>query len=293
VAVTLVGCGRQQALIRPTGVAESHAEMRTWPNIVYASFPDVDPNLTSLDVYAPANARQAPVVVMIHGGGWRRGDKALARMAGLKSEFFTGAGYVFVSVNYRLSPEVRHPTHVQDVARALAYVYDHIAEYGGDPEQIIVMGHSAGAHLAALVATDERYLAQAGKDLTLLKGVILLDGAGYDIPALMRTAGPLGRAIYEAAFTSDPAVQRDASPITHVAPGKGIAPFLLIHVATREASAAESRQLAAALQDAGAHAEVLAAEGKTHKTINTELGQPGDGPTQAVMAFLEARHDSR
>lgn len=111
-------------------------------------------------------------MIFVHGGGWRRGDKsAVVR----KAAFFTGDGWLFVSVNYRLVPEGRHPTNVQDVANALAWVHNHSAEVGGDPDAICLMGHSAGAHLASLVATDERYLENAGHSLGILNGVIALD----------------------------------------------------------------------------------------------------------------------
>ena len=91
-------------------------------------------------------------MVYVHGGGWKRGDKS---RVGEKVEFFTGRGWVFVSVNYRLLPEGAHPANVNDVARALAWVHDHATDYGGDPDRLFLMGHSAGAHLAALVATSE------------------------------------------------------------------------------------------------------------------------------------------
>ena len=158
-------------------------------NVPYASMSGVDPNLLSLDIYRPksslANAQQTnkPVIVMIHGGGFRGGDKGNVSQGRQKASFFTGHGFVYVSVNYRLSPEVQHPAHVEDVAKALAWVIDNIASYGGDPKRIFLMGHSAGAHLAALVTADEAYLNKLGKSPSMLSGVILLDSAGYDIPA--------------------------------------------------------------------------------------------------------------
>ena len=102
-------------------------------DVPYATIEGVDPKLLSLDLYAPQNAGRQPVMVMIHGGGWRNGDKANAGMTRTKVPFFVGRGYVYVSINYRLSsaPDVKHPLHVQDVAAALAWVHDHVAEYGG------------------------------------------------------------------------------------------------------------------------------------------------------------------
>ena len=97
------------------------------------------------------------------------------------------------------------------------------------------------------------------------------------------------KAMYTGVFTEDEATQKDASPITHVARGKGIPPFLILHVASRRDSKAQSEGLAAKLREAGVEAKVVPAEGKTHATINRELGEPDDAPTRAVFGFLRGR----
>src|SRR3954449_3858440 len=109
----------------------------------------------TLDVYAPAGAKGLPVVFWIHGGGWQAGDKSDVK---LKPQWFMGKGFVFVSTNYRLLPAVDMGTLTRDVARSFKWVEDHVAEYGGDPKRVLVGGHSAGAQLAALLCTDDRYL---------------------------------------------------------------------------------------------------------------------------------------
>jgi acetyl esterase/lipase len=120
--------------------------------------------------------------------------------------------------------------------------------------------------------------------------VILLDGAGYDIPRQISQAMlPRLRAMYTNVFTEDEVTQRDASPITHVARGKGIPPFLILHVASRRDSRAQSDGLAAKLREAGVEAKVVPAEGKTHLTINRELGEPDDTPTKEVFEFLRSQ----
>ncbi|MFQ5503633.1 MAG: alpha/beta fold hydrolase [Planctomycetota bacterium] len=253
--------------------------------LCYDTKEGVDPGLLSLDVYAPGRGSKHPVLVMIHGGGWRRGDKWGA--ARLKSRYFTERGFVFVSINYRLSPAVKHPAHVQDVARALAFVHDEIREYGGNPERIFVMGHSAGAHLAALVATDERRLAACGKDLSILKGAILLDCAAYDLPRLFQDflSGPL--AFHEAAFGTDEAGWKDASPVRFVAAGKHIPPFLIFHTGKRPAAKAVSEDLAARLHKAGVVATTVHALPYTHASINRRIGQPTDPATGILQDFLD------
>ena len=120
--------------------------------------------------------------------------------------------------------------------------------------------------------------------------MILLDGAGYDIPRQISQAMlPRLRAMYTNVFTEDEVTQRDASPITHVAKGKGIPPFLILHVASRRDSRAQSEGLAAKLREAGVEVKVEPAEGKTHLTINRELGEPEDGPTKVVFKFLRTQ----
>jgi acetyl esterase/lipase len=288
--VALVGLGTAWVARASADEEEGGAKPRprVRRDLQYAKIDGVDPNLLSLDVYAPATGDKHPVLVMIHGGGWSGGDKRNPGVATTKPRFFTERGYVYVTINYRLSPAVLHPAHIEDVAAALAFVHDHVAKVGGDPDRIQVMGHSAGAHLAALVSTDGRRLGAHGKGLGIIKGVILLDGAGYDIPAVMtgEDRRPGARTTYARAFGTDEAGWRDASPIAHVAAGKGIPPFLIFHAGAREASEVQAQALAGALGAAGVAARVVHAPGKDHGSINRDIGTPGDGPTRAILAFL-------
>src|SRR5438876_8257704 len=122
-----------------------------------------------LDVYSPPKAKNLPVVFWIHGGGWQGGDKSDVQ---IKPQVFNGKGFVLVSTNYRLLPNVDMATLTRDVAKALRWVHDHIAEHGGDPKRLLIMGHSAGAQLAALLCTDERYLKEEGLSLAIIKGCV-------------------------------------------------------------------------------------------------------------------------
>ncbi len=139
----------------------------------------------TLDVYSPPNAKNLPVVFWIHGGGWQAGDKKDVQ---IKPQVFTEKGFVFVSTNYRLLPSVDMGTINRDVAKSIRWVHDHIAEYGGDPKRLLVMGHSAGAELAALICTDDRYLKAEGVPLAVIKACVPVDGDAYDIPLHMKTA---------------------------------------------------------------------------------------------------------
>ncbi len=252
-------------------------------DLKYAEIPGADPNLTSLDIYLPESGHEHPIVVYFHGGGWKAGDK---NNVGYKPEAFTRKGYVFVSVNYRLSPEVQHPVHVQDVARAIAWVYKNAAKFEGAPDHIFLMGHSAGAHLAALVAVDGRYLEAEGLTLNMLKGVILIDGGGYDIDGMIELAPRLYTIYYKDAFGDDPVVWEDASPITHIAAGKGIPPFLIIHMGRLKISSLPAQWMFETLQQAGVYAKVIYPRGKNHYTVNQDIGKSGDEATRQVFDFL-------
>ena len=258
-------------------------------DVAYAQIPGVDTSLTSLDIYLPESGQDHPVVIYVHGGAWVTGDKS---NISYKPEAFTQKGYMFVSVNYRLSPKVQHPVHVQDLAKAIAWVYKNAANYRGDNSHISLIGHSAGAHLAALVATDDTYLRAEGLNLDILGAVVLLDGAGYDIPRLIELYQLAYFPIYIIPFGEDPAGWEDASPIAHVAEGKGIPPFLIIHAGNREASQLEAERLAEELHEAGIYAGVIYAPDKTHSSLNQELGKIGDEVTKQVFDFLASYSDS-
>jgi acetyl esterase/lipase len=244
-----------------------------------------DQNQTSL--WYPSSGADMPVMIWIHGGGWRYGDKARVQA---KPPAFNNKGFVFVSINYRLHPAVDYKAQGADVAKAIRWVQDHAKEFGGSPDRIFLMGHSAGAHLAALVATDHSYLEAEGLKLSGIKGVVLLDGAAYDIPRQIELAAiPRMKELYRTVFTEEVEKQQAASPVTHVAKGKGIPPFLILHVADRRDGKLQSESLGRKLSEAGVAAQVTPVENKTHATISGELGEPGDVPTTHIFEFLETQ----
>ena len=264
-----------------TSFGDSGAKINTARDVPYVASGG-DPVLNTLDVYS-TGAHGAPVVVFIHGGGWKRGDKYTG--ASDKSTALPRHGYVFVSINYRLTPSVKYPAMAQDCAKAIAWVRANIGKYGGDPNSIFLMGHSAGAHLCALLGTDTHYLEAEGVPMKSIRGCIPLDGE-YDLTA----DGPRPRiveSILSDAFGDDPVDREDASPLYHIAAGKGIPPFLIIPVASRAPSVKQSNDLAAALQQANVQAKVAPAEGKTHATLNRAFGEDGDLPTQETYAFID------
>jgi acetyl esterase/lipase len=244
-----------------------------------------------LDVYSPGGAKDLPVVFWIHGGGWQAGDKKDVR---LKPQAFNDKGFVFVSTNYRLLPDVEMGAIVGDVAKAVRWVHDHIAGHGGDPHRLFIMGHSAGAQLAALICTDDRYLKAEGLSLALIKGCVPVDGDTYDVPAIIETAEtrwrvhglPRAKFGHREKFGNDKALHKDFSAVTHVARGKGIPPFLVLHVAGHPDVSAQAQRLGNVLKGAGVPVTVFGARETTHNKINADLGRPDDQATKALFEFL-------
>lgn len=246
-----------------------------------------------LDIYAPQGAKNLPVVFWIHGGGWQGGDKSSVQ---LKPQAFVDKGYVFVSTNYRLLPQVDMATIVGDIAKSIHWVHDHIAEYGGDPQRLLVMGHSAGAQLAALVSIDERYLKAEGLSLSIIKACVPVDGDTYDVPAIIETAEtrrrvhglPQAKFGHREKFGNDPAKHRDFSAVTHVAKNKGIPAFFILHVAEHPDTSSQAQRLGNTLKESGLPATVFGAKENTHNKVNADLGLPDDPATKALFEFLGA-----
>lgn len=239
----------------------------------------------AIDFYRAKGAVPAPLIVFIHGGAWSLGDKRQA--SGRKPEHFTGEGYAFASINYRLVPQATVEQQAADVASAIDMLRFRAAEYGIDPNRIALMGHSAGAHLAALVATDPQYLKAADVPMGAVKAVVLLDGAGYDVAAHMKTGGPIVQKLYGPAFGDDPKRQSALSPMTHTAPPNAAA-WLALYVEGRDASLGQSRGLVQALEKAGAKARAVAVPDSSHGELNQKLGESDDAATAEVDAFLKA-----
>lgn len=236
-----------------------------------------------LDVYLPpaaTSAPPAPIVLMVHGGGWRLGDKAAERVVANKAAHWLGQGVVFVSTNYRLLPQAEPQAQAEDVARALAYVQAHAGEWHADPQRLVLMGHSAGAHLIALLSADPtRAIALGARPWA---GSVALDSAALDLVQLME--GRHAR-LYDRAFGADPATWRAASPQHHLS--AQALPMLLV-CSTRRADdpCAQAKRYAAAAGTLGVRTEILP-QPLSHGDINGQLGLPG-AYTAAVDGFLSS-----
>ncbi len=258
-------------------------------NIPYADSPQ---ERQVLDIYAPKNATNLPVMFWIHGGGWQVGDKTEVN---LKPQWFVDRGMIFVSTNYRLLPKVEMESIVADVAKSLAWVHKHIAQFGGDSKRIVVGGHSAGAQLAALVCVDDRLLKAEGIDFSSLKGCVPVDGDTYDIPAIIETAEtrrrahgePQAKMGHREKFGHTPEKHKNFSAVNHIAKDKGIPPFLILHVADHPDTSAQARRLASVLNASSIKAQLVSARETNHSKLNDNLGKADDPSTQALAKFLD------
>ncbi len=247
-----------------------------------------------LDIYTPEKAgdQNRPVMFWIHGGGWETGDKS---DVGLKPKVLTERGFVFVSTNYRLLPDVEMDVLIRDVAKALGWVHRNISRYGGDPKRIFVGGHSAGAQLAALLCTDDRYLKDESVSFDVLRGCVPVDGDTYDIPKIIMTAehrqalygGKMYTFGHRQKFGNDPEKHVDYSAVTHVAKDKGIPPFLLLYFPGNPDTRAQAGALEAALNGAGIPVKTFGKQDSNHSRLNDDLGLPDDPATVEFYRFLD------
>ena len=243
--------------------------------------------LQALDLWVPQGGKPAPLVLFVHGGGWKRGSKDNASSRAMPGHML-GQGYAYASINYRLVPAATVEQQAADVAAALAYLLKRADELGIDRSRVVLTGHSAGAHLVALVGTDERYLKAAGLSFADIDGVMPNDGAGYDVPTQIAGAGPMMKSTYAEAFGTDPARQKALSPITHTAAPNAPA-FLLLHV-QRPDGVAQAKALAEALKRGGTPVEIGSFPGEGmqgHAEINRRLGEPDYPATPVMDAWLK------
>jgi arylformamidase len=247
-----------------------------------------------LDVYTPENSagKSLPVMFWIHGGGWQAGDKS---DVALKPKVLTERGFVFVSANYRLLPEVSMDELMGDAAKALGWVHRNISRYAGDPTRIFVGGHSAGAQVAALICVDDRYLKKEGMSFQVIKGCVPVDGDTYDIPKIIMTAehrqalygGKMFTFGHRQKFGNDPEKHVDLSAVTHVAGNKGIPPFLILYFSGNPDTRAQAQLLESALKAAQIPARSYGKADTNHSRLNDDLGKPEDPATQELYKFLD------
>ncbi len=260
-------------------------------DVAYRDGGDADPVKHRLDLFLPAGEGW-PVLMFVHGGGWTRGDKSLkAGGADVYSNIgrsWAQQGFGVAVINYRLQPAVTWREQVDDVARAVAWLRAHVADYGGDPESLFVMGHSAGAQLATYVALNPRPLEQLGLSPAAICGVVPVSGAGYDLADEKTYELGAERPYYEQRFRAgDPgdAWLSEASAISYVR--SDAPPFMLVHVTNEWPSLQhQNRLLQAALVEAGADSRLLVVEGSGHNRMVLTLSRDKKTPVPEIREFL-------
>jgi acetyl esterase/lipase len=258
----------------PLDPAAIPANVQVWRERAYGGDP-----AQRYDVYAPRGATHAPTLFLVHGGGWKRGDKGAANLVAAKVEHWTAQGYVVISANYRMLPAADPLRQARDVAAAVAAAQRESTQWGGDADRFVLMGHSAGAHLSALLAASPDLLAQA--NARPVRGAVLLDSAMLDTARFMAAPHPR---LYDEAFGDDPAYWRAASPDAQlVAPG---VPLLAVCSARRRDSCAQARDFVAHANRLGRRAQA-SPQALSHGEINAELGRPS-AYTATVDHFLRS-----
>jgi acetyl esterase/lipase len=301
----------------PAAYDKDAAEFREIKDIKYITGANADPVRHRLDLYVPKDLKDFPVVVLVHGGAWMVGDNRCCGLYPSIGRYLASRGVGVVMPNYRLSPGVKHPEHIKDVARAVAWTNANIAKHGGDPAKLIVMGHSAGGHLVSLLATDEQYLKAERLSAADLRGVIAVSGV-YTIPAgsfqvslggkgpeafrfdaiaslrgdnLPKFVKPLGSGVpikinvFSPAFGDDPKVRELASPIRHVRPN--LPPVLLFNADSDLPNLkAMAGDFHAALKKAGNSAEHVVILNRNHNTVMFRAIEPGDPVADRTLEFI-------
>jgi len=291
-------------------------------DIAYRTDAKADSYRHRLDVFAPKGKKDCPVVVLVHGGGWIIGDNRSCGLYSSVGHFLASRGFVAVLPNYRLSPSIKHPEHTRDVARAVRWTKNNIAKYGGNPEQLFLMGHSAGGHIVSLLATDESYLKADGLKSGDIQGVISVSGV-YRVPAEtpVFTAGgpgrlavrvdqlypvrgdsdllpnlPIGLPVqfdpYGPPFGDDPKDRAAASPLTHVR--RGLPPFLLVISANELPTVADQAvEFHEALRRQGCAARLEKVDKRNHASVMFSAIRPEDPAARAMLEFLRGQEKKK
>jgi len=234
----------------------------------------------NFDVYIPKNTENAPVILMVHGGAWRIGDKAISRVLENKANRWLAKGIIFVSINYRMLPKADPLTQANDVALALAKAQTLAPTWGGDTKRFVIMGHSAGAHLVALITANTSIAKQQGAHPWL--GTVMLDSAAYDIE---KTMSSKHLPFYDKAFGNDSTFWKSVSPSYQLT--QKTVPMLAVCSTKRKDK--PCIQADAFIQKAiklDTQASVLPVA-MSHKEINENLGLSSDY-TEKVEVFMRS-----
>jgi acetyl esterase/lipase len=258
--------------------ARAQSQLRVEKDIKYVEDSTYENNKDRLDVYIPARAKAAPVIIAVHGGALTEGDKSEQTFVGQR---FASAGMVTVVVNYRLSPGVAHPAHVHDLAKAAAWVKHNIARYGGDPTKLFLVGHSAGGYLISLLLLDPKYLAYERLQPDDFRGAVPVSGFFY----VDRTGVGPDRPKF--IWGEDPKAWKSASPAAYV---RAHLPPILLLYADGDADWRRQQQddFATDLRAKGdTDVTVRMITGRDHYTVWNTMANGDEETSHAVLQFVE------
>jgi acetyl esterase/lipase len=258
--------GGTPGLTLPPVEISSNVEVRK--DISYTGGDPADAPKHKLDLYLPKDKKNFPVMVFIHGGSWRMGDRAMYPVLGNR---FAKAGIGVAIPSYRLMPGNPHPAQAEDVAAAFAWVYRNIAQYGGDIKRIYLVGHSSGGHLAALLALDEAYLAKLDVPTMAIRGVAALSGV-YDVTRVSEFVSQKGA--------------RDASPLAIV--HTNAPPFLISYCQWDYFELPkQAREFAVSLKKDFVAAQLLYLPGENHLSELLNIWKDDDPIALAILNFVK------
>lgn len=285
IRVLMAQMDEDAAPLRKEAAALMHrAAMEVRNDIVYQQIDGVADERHRLDLFLPkADERLSPLPIMLylHGGAWVAGDK---QQAAFKPLAFVPAGFIFASANYRLTPESSLAEMAQSAADAVAWLVKHADQFGGDPQQLFLIGHSAGAHLVSLLGTNQVFLQHAGVALDCVRGIVSLDTIVYNIAKLLDSnPGP----VHQQIFTGDEATLQHVSPWHHVDQDKATPPFLIFYSEARPEGLTQSIPFGERLRAAGHDAQVVESVGRDHRMLDQRLGREGDMYTDQILTFLQ------
>jgi len=265
--------------VRAEEPAKTTYEVKAVRDIAYFDGEDADKIKHRLDLFLPRDLKDFPVLLFVHGGAWVHGDKSFLGVYSALAQSLAKKGLGVVVTNYRLSPKVQHPEHIKDVARAFAWTYKHIGEYGGNKAAIFVAGHSAGGHLVALLGTDDSYLKAHGLDLKAIRGDIPISG-------VMEIENDFMPKV----FGTDDKIRRAASPISHVR--AELPPFLVLYAdSDLKVCSKTSIDFARMLKDKKAPVEEMEIKQRNHMSILLNAVLENDPVAGAIVGFVD-RHKS-
>jgi acetyl esterase/lipase len=240
------------------------------PDVAYGANP-----AQRMDIYLPEHPYKAPILFVVHGGAWVYGDKI--NDAGIKNKVskWIPQGYIVISTDYRLWPDADPLAQANDIAKALAFAQTNATSWGGDPSKFILMGHSAGAHLVSLLASNSQLAFSQGAQPWL--GTISLDSPALDVSQLSAIHN-------DKIFKKDPTFWKKVSPTSQLS--KAPNPMLMVCASKQVFSCLQAQQFAAKANALGGQVTLLPVN-LSHEEINEQLGLPGDY-TAAVESFLHA-----